>query len=67
VTDITISNDEYNTAWDLLLKQLSKPLKIVKTYIQPLFERQEGLKELDETQKTVRRINRVMQELPELG
>jgi hypothetical protein len=66
VTDITISNDKCNTEWDLLFKNTNTPLNIIQTYIQPLFKRQEGLKGLDKTQKTVRQINRVMQRLPKL-
>jgi uncharacterized protein VirK/YbjX len=67
VADITLSNYEYNTAWNLLLQHYNNPLKIIKSYIQPLFERQDGLKSLEETQKTVRQINRITRGLPKLG
>jgi Protein of unknown function (DUF1759) len=33
VADITISNDEYNTALNLLLQHFNNPLKIIKSYI----------------------------------
>jgi Protein of unknown function (DUF1759) len=67
VAEITISNDEYNTAWNLLLQHYNNPLKIIKSYIQPLFERQDGLESLEETQKTVMQINRITRGLQKLG